>query len=120
MIAECFLVNAHLNKAWEEQIWKKTTKTGYNLANYNMNQSMSVSYQFICCIPAQNESRKLVSQVLSLSLLYMFDPSRMQLEFQVPFLQIPVPIESSIYSMVKSLRKFQFNILYIVAQINVL
>ncbi|KAL4235167.1 Protein naked cuticle 1 [Mactra antiquata] len=38
---ECFLVNAHLNKAWEEQIWKKTTKTGYNLANYNMNQSMS-------------------------------------------------------------------------------
>ncbi|XP_052230217.1 protein naked cuticle homolog 2-like isoform X2 [Dreissena polymorpha] len=38
---ECFLVNAHLNKAWEDQIWKKTTKTGYNLANYNMNQSMS-------------------------------------------------------------------------------
>lgn len=41
--SECFLVNAHLNKAWEDQIWKKTTKTGYNLANYSMNQSMSVS-----------------------------------------------------------------------------
>ncbi|XP_067652873.1 protein naked cuticle homolog 2-like isoform X1 [Haliotis asinina] len=37
--AECFFVNAHLNKALEEQIWKK--KTGFNLANYNMDESIS-------------------------------------------------------------------------------
>ncbi|XP_076449911.1 uncharacterized protein LOC143286177 isoform X2 [Babylonia areolata] len=37
--AECFLVNAHLNKALEEQIWKK--KSGLDLANYNMDQSLS-------------------------------------------------------------------------------
>ncbi|KAK7505740.1 hypothetical protein BaRGS_00003011, partial [Batillaria attramentaria] len=37
--AECFLVNAHLNKALEEQIWKK--KSGLDLANYNMDESLS-------------------------------------------------------------------------------
>jgi hypothetical protein len=35
-------VNAQLNKALEAEIWKKT-KTGFNLANYNMDQSISVS-----------------------------------------------------------------------------
>ncbi|XP_052816645.1 protein naked cuticle homolog 1-like isoform X2 [Mya arenaria] len=53
---ECFLVNAHLNKAWEEQVWKKTTKTGYNLANYNMNQSLSELS--ICLEDKQDNSEK--------------------------------------------------------------
>ena len=44
--AECFLVNAHLNKALEEQIWKK--KSGLDLANYNMDESLSVSFVFVC------------------------------------------------------------------------
>lgn len=39
--AECFLVNARLNKALEEQILKQTKTTGFNLANYNLNQSIS-------------------------------------------------------------------------------
>ena len=39
---ECFLVNDHLNQALEDQLWKKS-KTGFNLANYNMNHSLSVS-----------------------------------------------------------------------------
>ena len=40
--AECFLVNDHLNQALEDQLWKNS-KTGFNLANYNMNNSLSVS-----------------------------------------------------------------------------
>ena len=46
--AECFLVNAHLNKALEEQIWKK--KSGLDLANYNMDESLSVSCVFCVCV----------------------------------------------------------------------
>ena len=38
-------MNGHLNKALEEQIWKK--KTGFNLANYNMDENISVSSDFI-------------------------------------------------------------------------
>ncbi|XP_041375345.1 protein naked cuticle homolog 2-like isoform X2 [Gigantopelta aegis] len=37
--AECYFVNGHLNTALEEQIWKK--KTGFNLANYNMDENIS-------------------------------------------------------------------------------
>ncbi|XP_050396424.1 protein naked cuticle homolog 1 isoform X2 [Patella vulgata] len=36
---ECIFVNAHLNKALEAQIWKQ--KTGCNLANYNMDDTIS-------------------------------------------------------------------------------
>ncbi|KAJ8302890.1 hypothetical protein KUTeg_019286 [Tegillarca granosa] len=36
--AECIL-NSQINKALEEQIWK--SKTGFNLANYNMDNSIS-------------------------------------------------------------------------------
>lgn len=38
--AECFLINGQLNKALEEQILKQT-KTGFNLANYNLDTSLS-------------------------------------------------------------------------------
>ncbi|XP_025115691.1 protein naked cuticle homolog 1-like isoform X2 [Pomacea canaliculata] len=36
---ECFLVNAQLNRAFEEQIWKK--RSSQDLANYNMDESLS-------------------------------------------------------------------------------
>lgn len=38
--AECFLINGQFNKALEEQILKQT-KTGFNLANYNLDTSLS-------------------------------------------------------------------------------
>lgn len=37
--ADCIFVNADLNKALEDSIWKK--KTGFNLANYNMEETLS-------------------------------------------------------------------------------
>ncbi|KAK3793245.1 hypothetical protein RRG08_014723 [Elysia crispata] len=37
--ADCIFVNADLNKALEDNIWKK--KTGFNLANYNMDETLS-------------------------------------------------------------------------------
>uniref|UniRef100_K1RSB1 Uncharacterized protein n=1 Tax=Magallana gigas TaxID=29159 RepID=K1RSB1_MAGGI len=45
--AECFLINGQFNKALEEQILKQT-KTGFNLANYNLDTSLSVSLLIVC------------------------------------------------------------------------
>lgn len=41
--AECFLVNGQFNKALMEEQILKQTKTGFNLANYNLNNSVTVS-----------------------------------------------------------------------------
>ncbi|XP_071173667.1 protein naked cuticle homolog 2-like isoform X1 [Mytilus edulis] len=39
--AECFLVNGQFNKALMEEQILKQTKTGFNLANYNLNNSVT-------------------------------------------------------------------------------
>ncbi|KAL3860192.1 hypothetical protein ACJMK2_010350 [Sinanodonta woodiana] len=50
--AECFLVNAHLTGTLGEEIWKNT-KTGFNLANYNMNHSLS---ELSICLEEKQEN----------------------------------------------------------------
>ncbi|KAK3086743.1 hypothetical protein FSP39_022726 [Pinctada imbricata] len=39
-ITECFLISGQLNKSFEEQLLKQS-KTGFNLANYNLDSSIS-------------------------------------------------------------------------------
>ncbi|RUS91772.1 hypothetical protein EGW08_000480, partial [Elysia chlorotica] len=49
--ANCIFVNANLNKALEDSIWKK--KTGFNLANYNMDETLS---ELSICLEEKSES----------------------------------------------------------------
>ncbi|CAL1537756.1 unnamed protein product [Lymnaea stagnalis] len=51
---ECFYVSTDLNKTLEDNIWKK--KTGYNLANYNMDETLS---ELSICLEEQRDSSPL-------------------------------------------------------------
>ena len=57
-------MNDHLNQALEDQLWKKS-KTGFNLANYNMNNSLSVS---IGRVLLTHENVKIYVRTVSISL----------------------------------------------------
>lgn len=56
---ECFLVNDHINRALEDQLWKKS-KTGFNLANYNMNHSLS---ELSICLEEKQDNKEKDSNV---------------------------------------------------------
>lgn len=56
---ECFLVNDHINQALEDQLWKKS-KTGFNLANYNMNSSLS---ELSICLEEKQDNKDKDSNV---------------------------------------------------------
>ncbi|BFZ12854.1 hypothetical protein BsWGS_15893 [Bradybaena similaris] len=51
---ECFFVSADLSKTLEDKIWKK--KTGFNLANYNMDETLS---ELSICLQETTENSQL-------------------------------------------------------------